>query len=193
MGNPSIPLLCLSIHARIGVVFFWAIMAGGAHGQPATRQLANLRCGPQPSFAGLSFASPFLPLNSGGAFLRLKDQDFSVSKSHHIIIKDERQVGEPFNTKFSVSHIATEIKTNLDKTMFQEASQTAAELKRSVPGSRYILLCEFLDMTPITTKLGADSEEKREPVSDIDTVVVDSLKVLDPERPIREADIGGLA
>jgi hypothetical protein len=26
-------------------------------------------------------------------------------------------------------------------------------------------------------------------VSDIDTVVVDSLKALDPERPIREADI----
>src|SRR5665811_544151 len=35
----------------------------------------------------------------------------------------------------------------------------------------------------------ADSEEKREPVSDIDTAVVDSLKVLDPKRPIREADI----
>ena len=28
-----------------------------------------------------------------------------------------------------------------------------------------------------------------EPVSDIDIVVVDSLKVLDPERPIREADL----
>jgi hypothetical protein len=37
---------------------------------------------------------------------------------------------------------------------------------------------------------GADSEEKHEPVSDIDTVVVDSLKALDPEWPIREADIG---
>ena len=37
--------------------------------------------------------------------------------------------------------------------------------------------------------LGAESEEKREPVSDIDTGVVDSLKVLDPDRPIREADI----
>jgi hypothetical protein len=35
----------------------------------------------------------------------------------------------------------------------------------------------------------ADSEEKQEPVSDIDTVMVDSLKVLDPRRPIREADI----
>src|SRR6476469_309773 len=39
--------------------------------------------------------------------------------------------------------------------------------------------------------LGADSEEKHEPVSDIDTVVVDSLKALDPKRPIREADIAG--
>jgi hypothetical protein len=37
--------------------------------------------------------------------------------------------------------------------------------------------------------LGADSEEKHEPVSDIDTAAADSLKVLDPKRPIREADI----
>src|SRR6266404_2047462 len=37
---------------------------------------------------------------------------------------------------------------------------------------------------------GAESEEKHEPVSDIDTATpVDSLKVLDPKRPIREADI----
>ena len=32
-------------------------------------------------------------------------------------------------------------------------------------------------------------KEKREPVSDIDTGVVDSLKALDPNWPIREADI----
>jgi hypothetical protein len=36
---------------------------------------------------------------------------------------------------------------------------------------------------------GADSEEKHEPASDIDTVVVDSLKALDPKWLIREADI----
>ena len=41
--------------------------------------------------------------------------------------------------------------------------------------------------------LGADSEEKREPVSDIDTATVDSLKALDPKQPIREADINGVA
>ncbi len=33
-----------------------------------------------------------------------------------------------------------------------------------------------------------DSEETREPVSDIDTAAADSLKVLVPKRPIREAD-----
>ena len=46
---------------------------------------------------------------------------------------------------------------------------------------------------PYWKGLGADSEEKHEPVSDIDTVVVDSLKALDPKRPIREADIGQLS
>jgi len=37
--------------------------------------------------------------------------------------------------------------------------------------------------------LGADSEEKREPASDINTASVDRLKALDPNRRIREADI----
>jgi hypothetical protein len=42
---------------------------------------------------------------------------------------------------------------------------------------------------PCWKGLGADSEEKHEPVSDIDTAVVDGLKALDPKRPIREADM----
>jgi hypothetical protein len=33
--------------------------------------------------------------------------------------------------------------------------------------------------------LGADSEEKHEPASNINTVVADSLKALDPEWPIK--------
>ena len=42
---------------------------------------------------------------------------------------------------------------------------------------------------PCWKGLGADSEEKQEPASDIDTAVADSLKALDLKRPIREADI----
>ena len=38
---------------------------------------------------------------------------------------------------------------------------------------------------------GADSEEKRVLASDLDTVMVDSLKALDLIRPIREADMSG--
>jgi len=37
----------------------------------------------------------------------------------------------------------------------------------------------------------ADSEEKHEPVSDIDTAPMEGLKALDPKRPIREADMCG--
>src|SRR5574342_365004 len=43
--------------------------------------------------------------------------------------------------------------------------------------------------TPCWKGPSADSEEKREPVSDIDPGLVDSLKALDPNRPIREADM----
>lgn len=125
---------------------------------PGLKRIKNITCGPQASFAGLSFASPFLSLSEGGVYLKLKDQDFSVAKSHHIAISDDPKNGKPFEAKFYVSHFASEIKTNLDKTMFQEASQTAAELKRAVPGSTYVLLCEYLDMTPITTKLTSIDE-----------------------------------
>lgn len=125
---------------------------------PGLKRLKNISCGPKSSFAGLSFDSPFMPLNSGGAFLKLKDQDFAVSKEHKIIISEEPMSAERYETVFSVSHFASEIKTNLDKTMFQEASQTAAELKKAVPGSKYILLCEYLDMTPINTKLTSIDE-----------------------------------
>src|SRR5260370_10079390 len=45
---------------------------------------------------------------------------------------------------------------------------------------------------PCWKGLGADSEEKHEPASDIDTMAVDSLKALDPKRPIREADMASV-
>src|SRR6516165_781373 len=44
-------------------------------------------------------------------------------------------------------------------------------------------------MRPMEGPFSADSEEKRAPVSDINTALVDRLKALDPNRPIREADV----
>ena len=56
-------------------------------------------------------------------------------------------------------------------------------------GKRCAALANSLTKKAPYKGLGADSVEKHEPVSDIDTGVVDSLKALDPKRPIREAAV----
>ncbi|HET6840310.1 MAG TPA: hypothetical protein VFK06_01255, partial [Candidatus Angelobacter sp.] len=60
-------------------------------------------------------------------------------------------------------------------------------------GKRCAALANSLTKKAPYKGLGADSVEKHEPVSDINTVVVDSLKALDPEWPIREAEVGPAA
>jgi hypothetical protein len=118
----------------------------------------GLECGPKKSFSGLSFDSPILALSEGGAYLKAKDQDFSITRKHNMVISRSDKPADRFSEDFHVSYFASEIKTNLDKTMFQEGAATAAELKKSTTGSRYILLCEWLDMKPISTKLTAIDE-----------------------------------
>jgi hypothetical protein len=56
-------------------------------------------------------------------------------------------------------------------------------------GKRCAALANSLTKKAPYKGLGAESEEKQEPASDIGTGVVDGLKVLDPERPIREAAV----
>ena len=50
-----------------------------------------------------------------------------------------------------MGYVTAECKTNLDKTMFQEATATANDVKSALPGAKYFLLCEWLDMTPVST------------------------------------------
>lgn len=118
---------------------------------PGLSKLPGIVCGPRTCFSHLSFGSPFLALNDGGIFLKTKDQDFAITKGYKVTIAETG--GAAYDKQVSVAYFASEIKTNLDKTMFQEANATAGELKAAVPGARYILLCEWLDMSPIDTKL----------------------------------------
>src|SRR5580704_4563052 len=60
---------------------------------------------------------------------------------------------------------------------------------RSFDGKAAVKIVPPRPRIPWWKGLGADSEEKHEPVSDIDTAAADSLKALDLEWPIREADI----
>ena len=99
-----------------------------------------------------------MSLTRGGVFVKKKDLDFSVARRHHMKISRPDDEQDVFEHEFFVSFFTTEIKTNLDKTMFQEAAATAGELKRMSSDSKYILLCEWLNMTPINTKLTAMDE-----------------------------------
>jgi hypothetical protein len=122
---------------------------------------ANIVTGPQSAFASSYFTGS---LTTGdvkpGLRIRAKDQDFTISKPVFIAASFDKSFSPATTDVQSVAlaYIAAECKTNLDKTMFQEATATAHDLKIAAPASRYFLLCEFLDMKPISTA-GSDIAE----------------------------------
>ena len=116
--------------------------------------------GPQACFAGLYFTSTLRLVSPvPGVLTRIKDQDFAVSKRVYVRASFDPTLQDSAETvQTNVAFVCAECKTNLDKTMFQEASATAHDLKTGVPGAKYLLLCEWLDMTPISTS-GTDIDE----------------------------------
>src|SRR5215471_15509195 len=60
---------------------------------------------------------------------------------------------------------------------------------RSSDGKAVVKIVPPRSRIPSWKGPGADSEEKHEPASDIDAALMESLKTLDPNRPIREADM----
>lgn len=116
--------------------------------------------GPQSCFAALYFTSTARTAAAlPGARARTKDQDFSISRRLHLktSFNPEHTIGVE-SLEINLGYLCAECKTNLDKTMFQEASATAHDVKAAVPGAKYLLLCEWLDMTPISTT-GTDLDE----------------------------------
>ena len=116
--------------------------------------------GPQPCFAAIYFASAIgIEVGSPGARVRIKDQDFTISKRLYLRASFHPDHAEDVDhMEAHLGYLCAECKTNLDKTMFQEACATAHDLKIAVPGAKYLLLCEWLDMTPISTA-GTDIDE----------------------------------
>ena len=110
--------------------------------------------GPTKSLSSLQFRSDITGIYSGGGlFGKEKDQDFAVSRKLFVKTSHSEDYSDSVELKTHLSFIAAECKTNLDKTMFQEACATASDLKRLVLGSKYFLVCEWLDMKPIDTSI----------------------------------------
>lgn len=121
----------------------------------------DLHVGPSKAFASAYFQTVLTDSDSSPALaIRSKDQDFTIGR--------ETYLKSSFSKKFEprrsdskttfIAYVAAELKTNLDKTMFQEAAATSHDLKIAAPGSKYFLICEYLDMTPISSA-GTDIEE----------------------------------
>jgi hypothetical protein len=107
--------------------------------------------GPLSTFSGLSFTSSIVDPGSGGhPRLRTKNQDFVLGKRLYMMTSFDKDFRASEVIESHLGYVCAEFKTNLDKTMFQEAVATSRDLKIAVPSSLYFLVCEFLDMTPVS-------------------------------------------
>lgn len=122
---------------------------------------ATFSVGPVKAYAAAHFQS-VLKDDSGrpGLTVRSKDQDFAIGRPAYL----KASFSETFSPDSTdsadtfIAYIAAELKTNLDKTMFQEAVATSHDLAIAAPGSHYFLICEYLDMKPISSA-GTDISE----------------------------------
>lgn len=113
---------------------------------------STLNFGPTKCFAAAYFKSTLQHQTKGGGLdIRTKDQDFAISKK--LYLKSSHTPGFELSDSVEayLGYVTAECKTNLDKTMFQEATATAHDVKSAAPGAKYFLLCEWLDMTPVST------------------------------------------
>ncbi|RKU35861.1 Bpu10I family restriction endonuclease [Candidatus Poribacteria bacterium] len=119
----------------------------------------DLDFGPMTCFSGIRFESSIKEDSVGGGMrLRNKDHDFAISRRLFVRSSYYEDFHNNLTEKTNIAYVAAECKTNLDKTMFQEAAATALDVKFAVPGAKYYLLCEWLDMSPISTNTTAIDE-----------------------------------
>lgn len=121
----------------------------------------DLMVGPAKAFAAAHFQSTLID-GSGrpGLIIRSKDQDFTIGRQAFLRASFDGtfSAARTDESVTYIAYVAAELKTNLDKTMFQEATATSHDLRIAAPGSHYFLICEYLDMTPISSA-GTDIDE----------------------------------
>ena len=122
---------------------------------PGLSLLSDYKVGPHAAFAAFTIVgNVHTPLDSS-VFIKQKNQDYAISKQIYLKASTTPnfEAATTFRTEMSVAYLAAECKTNLDKTMFNEGLETSRALKQAVAGARYLLICEWLEMAPIDTKL----------------------------------------
>lgn len=100
------------------------------------------------SFKDVFFRAPSYKemINKPYALVEIKDHDFAIGASVKATMQcDGSEISEEHN--WDIPAIAIECKTYLDKTMLQDASTAADQLKQKNPNAMYIVVAEWLKLT----------------------------------------------
>jgi len=108
----------------------------------------NALIGKSHSFKDVFFRSPSYKkmVSSPHALVEIKDHDFAIGAS----IRATMQCSGSATTdvyNWDIPAIAIECKTYLDKTMLQDVSTAAEQLKQKNPNAMYIVVAEWLKLT----------------------------------------------
>jgi hypothetical protein len=122
---------------------------------PGLGLVSYYKVGPQSAFAAFTIIGSVHTALKNSIFIRQKNQDYAICKQVYLKASTTPtfEAGTTYETEMSVAYLAAECKTNLDKTMFNEGLEASRALKQAVSGARYLLICEWLDMPPIDTRL----------------------------------------
>ena len=100
------------------------------------------------SFKDVFFRAPSYKemVKTPHALVEIKDHDFAIGASFKATMKCEGSVtAEEHN--WDIPAVAIECKTYLDKTMLQDVSTAAEQLKQKNPNAMYIVVAEWLKLT----------------------------------------------
>ncbi|MGA2035411.1 MAG: Bpu10I family restriction endonuclease [Thermoguttaceae bacterium] len=127
---------------------------------PGLALLPSYIVGPQSAFAAFTVIGNVHTPLEGSIFIKEKNQDYAISKRLYLKASTTPtfEQGTALDISMNVAYLAAECKTNLDKTMFNEGLETSRALKQAVASARYLLICEWLDMKPIDSKLTSIDE-----------------------------------
>jgi len=117
---------------------------------PGLALLPSYAVGSQKAFAAFTIiGNVHTPLESS-IFIKEKNQDYAIAKRLYLkaSLTPTFEEGTTYERSMNVAYFAAECKTNLDKTMFNEGTEASRALKQAVASARYLLICEWLDMTP---------------------------------------------
>lgn len=108
----------------------------------------NALVGKSHSFKDVFFRAPSFTamLQSPHSFIEKKDHDFAIGVSVQANLRTQGSA-EAEIERWDLPAVAIECKTYLDKTMLQDVSTAAEELKRRNPNAIYIVVAEWLKLT----------------------------------------------